>query len=50
MHAVAGVVDQHVDAAQPRHRLLHRALHLVGVGDVGGDDVGANTQLLHLGL
>ena len=34
--ADAGVVDQHVDPAELRHRRVDERLALVGVGDVGG--------------
>ena len=48
--ADAGVVDQHVDAAELAHGLLDHARAVLGLGDVGGDgDAAAAERLDALG-
>ena len=38
---IAGVVDEHVDAAEARQHAVHHRLHVAGAGDVGGVAGGA---------
>ena len=45
--ADAGVVDEHVDPAELRHRLVDQALALLGVGHVGRDRVHAAAGRAH---
>ena len=48
LHQPAGVVDQHVDAPELRHRLVDDAAAGGGIGDVAADEAAAGTQRLHL--